>query len=448
MPSASRPPYFNSNQMASGEDQAATVRRMYNARSSHYNDSWHPLFAQWMADTASLEPGERVLDLACGTGLLTFAAAKAIGPSGKVIGVDISDGMLAEASARRKKEKIKNIQFFNHDITNLNSLNAVKEESFDAITCASALVLLKDPKTALQEWLKYLKPGGRLVIDTTHHSGLPSGMAWEKVYLRLGLTPFHSRLWSQSEDTFRTLLSEAGYDIDSTRIHFKPQVGFGSRYHPIAEGESIFNKEIDHESNRTIREAGLTSKARELFLEEWANLADSTGQVFEIDGVFVAVAHKVPTTPALKPTLTGSCACGAISWISNSTPTLANNCHCDTCRKISGSPYIAFLHLTTSDVTIVPPLSSPQVKTYTASPHAERTFCVECGSTLTFKYHLKPDIIGVAIGTVDEKKSTTSLKGIKSKHIWVSRKPEWYTIPKDGSERQERMEGVEALIEK
>jgi len=236
--------------MSSGEAQAATARRMYNARSSYYNDSWHPSFAQWMADTASLSLGERVLDLACGTGLLTFAVANAVGTAGEVIGVDISDGMLAEAGARlekeRKTEDTKNIQFFNHDIANLSSLDDVKEESFDAITCASALVLLRDPKAALQEWLKYLKPGGRLVVDTTHPSNLPSGLAWEKVYLRLGQTPFHSRLWSQSEETFETLLSEAGYDISNTRIRFKPQVGFGRRHHLIAEGEEIFNKEISH----------------------------------------------------------------------------------------------------------------------------------------------------------------------------------------------------------
>lgn len=284
--------------MTSEENQAATARRMYNARSSHYNDSWHPRFAQWMADTASLHTGERVLDLACGTGLLTFAAADAVGPSGNVIGVDISEGMLTEAATRLKKENIENIQLFNHDVTNLSSLDAVKEGSFDAITCASALVLLKDPKTALQEWLKYLKPGGRLVVDTTHPSNLPSGMAWEKVYLRLGLTPFHSRLWSQDEQTFKTLLGEAGYDTGSTRILFKPQAGFGRRYHSVASGPEVFNREINEESNRTIREAGLISKAKELFLEEWANIADSAGQILEVDGVFVAVAKKAPPTPA------------------------------------------------------------------------------------------------------------------------------------------------------
>jgi ubiquinone/menaquinone biosynthesis C-methylase UbiE len=434
--------------MTEAEGQATTARRMYNARSSFYNDSWHPKFAQWMADTASLSPGERVLDLACGTGLLTFAAAYAVGNSGEVIGVDISDGMLAEGAARLEKERnvIKNIQFFNHDITNLTSLDAVKEGTFDAITCASAFVLLRDQKVALHEWIKYLKPGGRLVVDTTHPSNLPSGMAWEKVYLRLGQTPFHSRLWSQSEEIFKTLLSEAGYDIDNTRIVFKPQVGFGRRYHSVADGEDIFDREIAQESNRAIREAGLTSEAKELFLEEWANLADSMGQVLELDGVFVAIAKKPTEIPSPKALLTGSCACGAISWTSTSAPTLANNCHCETCRKISGSPYITFLHLPASDVTFTPSLSSLQVKTYTASPHAERTFCRECGSTLTFKYHLMPDVIGVAIGTVDEGKSTASLKGIGRKHIWVSRKPEWYNIPDDGLERQERMEGVESLI--
>jgi ubiquinone/menaquinone biosynthesis C-methylase UbiE len=413
--------------MSLHESQAAVARRLYNARSSYYNDSWHPSFAQWMADTAALKPGERVLDLACGTGLLTFAAAKAIGSSGRVIGVDISEGMLAEAKARLQKEKTQfpNIRFFNHDIADLSTLNAAKEESFDAITCASALVLLRDPKAALKEWLKYLKPGGRLVVDTTHPSNLPSGIAWEKVHLSLGRTPPWSRLWSQNEESYKSLLHSVGYDISNTRILFRPQVGFGRRYHPIAEGEDFFMKEMNQEFNRPLREAGLRSKAKELFFQEWAALADTSGQILEIDGVFVAIAKKALTTPPIsKPLLTGSCACGTISWVSTSAPKLSNNCHCETCRKISGSPYITFLHLPNSDVTFAPPLSSSQIKVYTASPHAERTFCRECGSTLTFKYHLKPDILGVAIGTVDEGKSATSLRGIGNKHIWVSRKPD------------------------
>lgn len=286
--------------MASDGDQAATARRMYNARSSRYNDSWHPSFAQWMVDTASLKPGENVLDLACGTGLLTFAAANVVGPSGQVIGVDISDGMLAEATAKleKEKDKVQNIQFFNHDITSLRFLTVVKAESFHVITCASAFVLLQNPKAALQEWLRYLKPGGRLVVDATHPSNLPSGMAWEKVFLRLGLPPFHSRLWSQSEETFKTLLREAGLDISNTRILFKPQAGFGQRYHLIDEGLEIFQKEIEQEPYRPIREANLIPQAQKLFLEEWTNLADPTGQILEIDGVFVAIAKKFQSTPA------------------------------------------------------------------------------------------------------------------------------------------------------
>ena len=57
-----------------------------------------------------------------------------------------------------------------------------------------------------------------------------------------------------------------------------------------------------------------------------------------------------------------------------------------------------------------------------------------------------PDTLGVAIGTVDEGRSAISLKGIGNKHIWVSTKPDWYSIPEDGLERQDRMEGVEKLI--
>ncbi|RDI82426.1 Nonribosomal peptide synthetase 1 [Venturia inaequalis] len=75
----------------------------------------------------------------------------------------------------------------------------------------------------------------------------------------------------------------------------------------------IFNRETDQESNRTIPEAGLISKARDVFLEERVNLADLADQILEIDGGYVDIAKTAQTTPASKPLLTGSCACGAIS---------------------------------------------------------------------------------------------------------------------------------------
>lgn len=57
-----------------------------------------------------------------------------------------------------------------------------------------------------------------------------------------------------------------------------------------------------------------------------------------------------------------------------------------------------------------------------------------------------PDTIIVAIGTADEKKSTTLLKGFENKHILVSRRPERYNIPDEKSERQKRIEDIKNLI--
>ena len=68
-----------------------------------YEQSWHrqlaPAQTRLLA-LAALRPGERVIDVACGTGLVTFAAAAAVGPEGTVVGTDISDAMVAHARTR------------------------------------------------------------------------------------------------------------------------------------------------------------------------------------------------------------------------------------------------------------------------------------------------------------------------------------------------------------
>jgi SAM-dependent methyltransferase len=116
------------------------------------------LFQEWtdpMADAAGLRPGQRVLDVACGTGALTRAVAARVGPNGATIGVDVNDGMLVVA--RRKAPKID---------WRLGRAEALgfETESFDAVVSQFGLMFFEDRRAALAEMMRVLKRGGRLAV--------------------------------------------------------------------------------------------------------------------------------------------------------------------------------------------------------------------------------------------------------------------------------------------
>jgi ubiquinone/menaquinone biosynthesis C-methylase UbiE len=105
---------------------------------------------------AALRPGERVLDVACGTGLVTFRAADAVGAHGFVAASDISEDMvraLAEAAAARGVGG----DFRRMDAETLDHPDA----AFDAVLCALGLMYVAEPANALREMRRVLRPGGR-----------------------------------------------------------------------------------------------------------------------------------------------------------------------------------------------------------------------------------------------------------------------------------------------
>jgi len=109
---------------------------------------------------ANLAPGERVLDVACGTGLVTFAAARAVGASGHVLGIDVSDGMIVTAARRAASDGCRNVAFARMDAEPLPLANA----RFDVALCALGLMYLPDPAGALSEMRRVVRPGGRLAL--------------------------------------------------------------------------------------------------------------------------------------------------------------------------------------------------------------------------------------------------------------------------------------------
>ena len=116
------------------------------------------LFKQWatrVADAAQIKPGQRVLDVACGTGILAREVATRTGPTGYVVGVDPMPGMLAVAKglapAVEWREGVAESLPFS-------------DESFDVVVSQFGLMFFTNRHRALREMLRVLTPGGRVVV--------------------------------------------------------------------------------------------------------------------------------------------------------------------------------------------------------------------------------------------------------------------------------------------
>lgn len=110
-----------------------------------------------LLQAAELQAGERVLDVACGTGLIARQAAEQVGATGAVTGVDITPEMLAVASAEPSP-----IDWRLGDAAAL----PLDDEAFDVVLCQLGLMFMDDRPAAVAEMHRVLVPGGRLVVST------------------------------------------------------------------------------------------------------------------------------------------------------------------------------------------------------------------------------------------------------------------------------------------
>jgi SAM-dependent methyltransferase len=129
------------------------------------------LFRQWaplVADAARIASGQRVLDVACGTGVLAREAAQRVAPNGSVVGLDRNEGMLA--MARRTAPEVT-------WETGLAEQLPLPDASFDAVVSQFGLMFFDDRARALREMWRVLKPGGRLAVCVWDALGNSPGYA-------------------------------------------------------------------------------------------------------------------------------------------------------------------------------------------------------------------------------------------------------------------------------
>lgn len=123
-------------------------------------DRWYGEVTRQMLDLARIQPGQRILDIAAGAGEPAVSAAERVGPGGYVLATDISEGIIELALQVARERGLKQIETRAMDGEKLD----LPDASFDAVLCRLGLMYMPHPVTALREWRRALKPGGRVAI--------------------------------------------------------------------------------------------------------------------------------------------------------------------------------------------------------------------------------------------------------------------------------------------
>jgi ubiquinone/menaquinone biosynthesis C-methylase UbiE len=169
----------------------AKLRASYNSVADRYDDDrWRSDWGTYLKEAQDellrellvVGPGDRVLDVATGTGRAAFALAES---GAQIVGVDQSEQMLAVAEARRAERELGQLEFRLGSATDL----AFPDDHFDAVMAVRFLHLLPQPvqRTLIEEMVRVLKPGGRLVVEWNNHfDGFGFGIVKERAARRAG----------------------------------------------------------------------------------------------------------------------------------------------------------------------------------------------------------------------------------------------------------------------
>jgi len=149
--------------------QKEAVTKNFNLVAEGYDNPaqrYFRLSADKMAEVLKPKSGNRVLDIATGTGMVASAMAQAILPDGRVQAIDLSSGMLDKALVNFTKFGLTNIELHEMDAERLD----FKSNSFDCASCGFGIFFLPNMLDSLKEWMRVLKPNGRLIFTTFEKS--------------------------------------------------------------------------------------------------------------------------------------------------------------------------------------------------------------------------------------------------------------------------------------
>ncbi len=184
-----------------------SVARNYDVMNDLMSMGIHRIWKRFAIDLAGVRPGERVLDVAGGTGDLTRAFAKAAGPQGQVVLSDINAAMLGEGRRRLLDRGTAGVPLVQANAECLPFADA----SFDCITIGFGLRNVTDKNAALRSMRRCLKPGGRLlVLEFSKPVIEPLARVYDHYSFKV--LPMLGRIVAKDEDSYR-------YLAESIRMH-------------------------------------------------------------------------------------------------------------------------------------------------------------------------------------------------------------------------------------
>ena len=223
------------------EDKAKRVRGVFDSVASNYdlmNDLMsmgiHRLWKRFAVELSGVRSGQKILDLASGTGDLAARFSGLVGPDGLVVMSDINAAMLNEGRSRMADDGyIGNVQY--------SQINAEQipfpDNTFDCITIGFGLRNVTDKQAALNAMYKALKPGGRLlVLEFSHPTTKPLQSLYDVYSFKL--LPLMGKFVAKDEDSYRYLAESIRMhpDQDSLKAMFETAGFEDCDYHNLTGG--------------------------------------------------------------------------------------------------------------------------------------------------------------------------------------------------------------------